>query len=57
MSEKLTSDSFHSFKGKDEVDLGKIFRFILMQSKLIILIVFSVLLFHMLTTAYQQKNI
>ena len=57
MSEKLTSDSFHSFKGKDEVDLGKIFRFILMQSKLIILIVFSVFIISYANYSLSTKNI
>lgn len=39
MTDKLPTENFYTSKDRDEIDLGKIFRFILMQSKLIILIV------------------
>ena len=42
MNENQTTENFYSYKEISEIDLGKIFRFLLMQSKLIISIVFLV---------------
>ncbi len=43
MTDKLTSENFYSSQTeRDEIDLGKIFRFVLMQSKFIITIVLTV---------------
>ena len=40
MNNKVTPDSFYAMNNEsDNIDLGKIFRFLLMQSKLIIAIV------------------
>ena len=42
MKNKLTTEDFYSStKDSDEIDLGKMFRLLLMQSKLIILIVLA----------------
>tara|TARA_B100000963_G_scaffold276945_1_gene245270 strand:+ start:2506 stop:4632 length:2127 start_codon:yes stop_codon:yes gene_type:complete len=42
MNDKITSESFYSLSNEsDDIDIGKIFRFLLMQSKLIIAIVLT----------------
>ena len=63
MTDKTTPDSFlNSDKSNDEVDLGKIFRFLLMQSKLIISIVFVVFIlssiyYYFATKKYEIKSL
>ena len=63
MTDKFTSENFYSSIDKsDDIDLGKILRFILMQSKLIITIVFSVfvissLLFYFSTKKYEIRSL
>ena len=63
MTDKFTSENFYSSIDKsDDIDLGKILRFILMQSKLIITIVLSVfvissLLFYFSTKKYEIRSL
>ena len=63
MTDKITSENFlTSDIHNDEIDLGKIFRFLLMQSKLILSIVFVVFVFsstyyYFATKQYQVKSL
>ena len=57
MKNDLTSDNFYSsIEESKQIDLGKIFRFILMQSKLIIAIVLSVFIFSSLLFYFSTKQ-
>jgi tyrosine-protein kinase Etk/Wzc len=63
MAEKYISNDFlSSIKEEDEIDLGKIFRFLLMQSKLILSIVFVTLIlscsyYFFATKQYEVKSL
>ena len=63
MAEKYKSNDFlSSIREEDEIDLGKIFRFLLMQSKLILSIVFVALIlscsyFFFATKQYEVKSL
>ena len=62
MTDKLTENFLSSNRESDEIDLGKIFRFILMQSKMIISIVFVVFVisyinFHFSTKKYSIESL
>ena len=57
MSDKLASENFYSSnKDFEEVDFGKIFRFLLMQSKLIILFSFIVFLLSYINYSFSTKE-
>tara|TARA_A100001388_G_scaffold159362_1_gene118857 strand:+ start:12114 stop:14240 length:2127 start_codon:yes stop_codon:yes gene_type:complete len=57
MTEKLTSENFYSSNNEnDEIDLGKIFRFLLMQSKLILSIVSVVLVLSIINYSFSTKK-
>jgi len=56
MSNKFESENFYSSADRGEVDLGKVFRFILMQSKLIILIVVSAFIISYINYATSTKK-
>ena len=57
MSEKLESESFYSSNNEsDELDFGKIFRLILMQSKLIIAITLTIFIVSMINHSFATKK-
>lgn len=57
MTDKLTQDSFFSSsKENEDIELGKIFRFLLMQSKLILSIVFIVFVIAAVNYFYSTKQ-
>ena len=57
MPEKLESENFYSSSNEsDELDLGKIFRLLLMQSKLIILIVLIVFILSLINFSFATKK-
>ena len=56
MNENQTSETFYSHKDVNEIDLGKIFRFLLMQSKLIFAIVITVFLISILNYFFSTKR-
>lgn len=57
MTDKLTREDFYSStKDNDEIDLGKIFRLLLMQSKLIILIVFAAFIISYINYSLSTKK-
>ena len=57
MTDKLTSDNFYSStKEYDDIDLGKIFRFLLMQSKIIISVVFAVFVLSYINYSFSTKQ-
>lgn len=57
MIDKPTSENFYSStKDNDDIDLGKIFRFLLMQSKLIISIVVVAFALSLLNYTFSTKN-
>ena len=56
MNENQTTENFYSYKEISEIDLGKIFRFLLMQSKLIFAIVITVFLISVLNYIFATKK-
>lgn len=57
MNNKVTPDSFYAMNNEsDDIDLGKIFRFLLMQSKLIIAIVLSVFIISAVNYYFSTKQ-
>ena len=57
MTDKLTSQNFYSANNEsDEIELGKIFRFLLMQSKLIISIVMAVFIISYINYSFTTKK-
>lgn len=57
MADKLPTENFYSsIRDEDEIDLGKIFRFLLMQSKLILSIVFVVFILAFLNYSFSTKK-
>jgi len=56
MTDKLTENFLSSNKESEEIDLGKIFRFILMQSKMIISIVFVVFVLSFTNFQFSTKK-
>ena len=57
MNNKVTPDSFYAMNNEsDDIDLGKIFRFLLMQSKLIIAIVLSVFILSAVNYYFSTKQ-
>ena len=57
MEEKFENQNFYSSKNNsDEIDLGKIFRFLLMQSKLILSIVLVVFILSFLNYSFSTKK-
>ncbi len=56
MNENQTSENFYSHKDVNEIDLGKIFRFLLMQSKLIFAIVITVFVISVLNYFFTTKR-
>ncbi len=57
MTDKLTSQNFYSVNNEsDEIELGKIFRFLLMQSKLIISIVITVFVISYINYSFTTKQ-
>ncbi len=63
MNDKITPESFYSLSNEtDDIDIGKIFRFLLMQSKLIISIVLTVFIlsavnYYFSTKQYSMKSL
>ena len=58
MKDKLTEKDFYSStKDSDEIDLGKMFRLLLMQSKLIILIVLAAFIVAYVNYSLSTKKI
>ena len=57
MTDKTTENFLSSEINDDDIDLGKIFRFLMMQSKLIISIVFVVFALSYILHYLQQKII
>ncbi len=57
MSDKFSTENFmSSMKGDEQIDLGKIFRFLLMQSKLIISVVFVTLIASYVNYSFSTKQ-
>ena len=57
MSDKFSTENFmSSMKGDEQIDVGKIFRFLLMQSKLIISVVFVTLIASYANYSFSTKQ-